>query len=209
MEDRTVEYKGVKITLFGHASVKIKGNKVIYIDPYILPEGEVEKADLVIFTHGHFDHCVDPSRIMKEDTITIGCDCRYASRDIRPGDHISLEGIEIEAVYAYNPNKPFHPKGAGVGVIIEIDGVKIYHTGDTEYIPEMEELKGKVDVALLPIGGTYTMDVGQAVKAADIIEPKLVIPMHYNVIEGTEADPEEFKRKVESLGKGIKVEILY
>ncbi|MCD6279327.1 MBL fold metallo-hydrolase [Candidatus Micrarchaeota archaeon] len=205
------EYNGVKITVFGHASVMLesKEGKIIYIDPYILPEGDVEKADLVIFTHEHYDHCVDPSKIKKDDTILIGSNCKYAQKDIKPKDKISLDWVVIDAVYAYNINKKFHPKGAGVGVIVNIDGVRIYHASDTDFIPEMKELKGKVDIALLPIGGTYTMNVDEAVEAVKAIKPKIVVPIHYNIINGTEADPNEFAEKVKEEAPDVEVKVLY
>ena len=205
------EYNGVKITVFGHASVMLesKEGKIIYIDPYILPEGDVEKADLVIFTHEHYDHCVDPSEIKKDDTILIGSNCKYAQNDIKPKDKITLDWVVIDAVYAYNVNKKFHPKGAGVGVIVNIDGVRIYHASDTDFIPEMKELKGKVDIALIPIGGTYTMNVDEAVEAVKAIKPKIVVPIHYNIINGTEADPNEFAEKVKEEAPDVEVKVLY
>ena len=205
------EYNGVKITVFGHASVMLesKEGKIIYIDPYILPEGDVEKADLVIFTHEHYDHCVDPSKIKKDDTILIGSNCKYAQNDIKPKDKITLDWVVIDAVYAYNVNKKFHPKGAGVGVIVNIDGVRIYHASDTDFIPEMKELKGKVDIALIPIGGTYTMNVDEAVEAVKAIKPKIVVPIHYNIINGTEADPNEFAEKVKEEAPDVEVKVLY
>jgi len=209
----TTEYNGIKITLFGHASVMLesKAGKVIYIDPYVLPSGreleKLPKADLVIFTHGHYDHCVDPEPIEKEHTEIIGCGCKYAQRDVRPGDKVALGWVTVEIVHGYNPNKKFHPKNSATGVIVDIDGVRIYHAGDTDYIPEMKGYR--CDVALLPIGGTYTMDVDEAVKAVRDIKPKLVIPIHYNVIEGTEADPNEFAAKVKKEAPGIEVKVLY
>lgn len=192
-----MKYKDVEVKVFGHASIMIKGSKIIYIDPYVLPDNP-EKADIVIFTHGHYDHCANPNKILKEDTVTVGANCKYAQVSVSPGDVKEINGIKLEFVYSYNVNKQFHPKGQGVGVIVNIDGIRIYHAGDTDVIPEMKELKNKVDIALLPIGGTYTMNLNEAVEAVGYIQPKIVIPMHYNTFEGIEADPNEFKQKVES-----------
>ena len=123
---------------------------------------------------------------------------------VRPGDEIEIEGIRIKAVPSYNIGKPFHPKGKGVGYVIEMDGKKIYHAGDTDAIPEMREIE--VDIALLPIGGTYTMDDIEASEAVkNLIKTKVVIPMHYNYLEGLEKDPNRFK---ELVGDSAEVVIL-
>ena len=83
-----------------------------------------------------------------------------------------------------------------------LEGVRFYYAGDTDFIEPMRKLKGeKIDVAFLPIGGTYTMDVDEAVEASREIEPRIVLPLHYNHIKGTEANPFEFKEKVEKVSK--------
>ena len=105
---------------------------------------------------------------------------------------------------SYNRDKDFHPKQkAWLGFIVEVDGVKIYHAGDTDFIPEMKDLK--VDIALLPVSGTYVMTAEQAVEAALAIQPKLAIPMHYGAIVGDDKDALAFK---ESLKGNIDVLIL-
>ena len=101
-------------------------------------------------------------------------------------------GVIIKAVPAYNLNKEFHPKGYGVGFVIELSGKCIYHAGDTDFIPEMKNLQN-IDIALLPVGGTYTMNAEQAVEAAELIKPKIAIPMHYGSIVGSISDAETFK----------------
>ena len=186
-------------------------NKIIYIDPaYLttyykkypkriefsswpdpidgLPE-ELEKADLILVTHHHKDHCkrftidrlrhpgalvIAPRRCIKE----LGEDLKT----IEPGERLILDYAVIEAVQAYNTEegsstRKQHKKGDGVGYLIKMEGKTIYHAGDTDFIPEMREL-GRVDVALLPIGGTFTMDIGEAVEAAIAIDPRVVIPIH-------------------------------
>ncbi|MCD6402740.1 MAG: metal-dependent hydrolase [Candidatus Aenigmarchaeota archaeon] len=206
------EYKGVAIEWLGHASFRITdGNKVVYIDPYVLDDNPA-KADVVITTHEHFDHCPPDkiNEIAKEDTIVVGprgCGSKLTGIEFHPiseGEEVEIKDLRIKAVPAYNIDKPFHPKGLGIGVVLEINGVKIYHAGDTDFIPEMKNL-GEIDIALLPIGGTYTMDVEDAAKAANVIKPKVVVPMHYNYLEGLERNPEDFKKLVDD---SIEVKIL-
>jgi len=197
MKECILEYKGVEVVYLKHAGFKIKGSVTIYIDPYEVPKG-MDSADIVLITHDHFDH-KDVKSIMNladEETVVIypkGCLVEgYKSCEISgAGEKLEIKGVKIETVPAYNINKPYHKKGSGVGYIVEMDGVRIYHAGDTDRTPEMRNIK--VDVALLPIGGTYTMDVKEAVEAAGDIRAEYYIPMHYGAIEGTEANPEEFK----------------
>jgi len=209
----TTEFKGVEISWLGHASFKLRGKAgVVYIDPYVLPE-DTEAADVIVMTHEHFDHCAveNVSRITKETTIIVttqGCAGRCSGdvRTLKAGERAEVGEIVIEAVDAYNRGKPFHPRGLGMGVVVVIDGVRIYHAGDTDFIPEMKEIEA--DVALLPIGGHYTMDEHEAAEAALSIKPSVAIPMHYNYIPQTEADPELFRRLVEEKDKSIEVRIL-
>jgi L-ascorbate metabolism protein UlaG (beta-lactamase superfamily) len=204
----------VKVKWLGHAAFQIKGkDKTVYID---LGEGAApsDKADLVLVTHSHWDH-FDPKvieRVRKEGTVIIAPrDCipklGAGARAVEPGDRLKVGDLEVRAVHAYNvkrfrsPGVPFHPKGFGVGYVLGIDGKSIYHAGDTDFIPEMKELKG-VDVAILPTGDTYTMNNQEAADAAIIINPKIAIPMHrWNT------DPEEFRRIVESRS-GVTAKIL-
>jgi L-ascorbate metabolism protein UlaG (beta-lactamase superfamily) len=204
---------GISIKWLGHASFEIKAqDKTIYIDPY---EGEYkDKADLILVSHSHDDHC-DTSKIKKirkEDTLVIApADCASKIggkvKSLKPGEKISLEDITVEAVAAYNykrfrsPGNPFHPKGFGVGYLIKIGDKTIYHAGDTDFIKEMTNL-GNVYLALLPSGGTYTMDNPEAAEAALSIKPQFVIPIHrWNT------NPDELKNGVEAKSK-IKVILL-
>jgi len=182
----------------GHASFKITDEEIIYIDPYQIKDKE--KADIILVTHDHFDHCSteDIKKILKSDTFIVGPKkidkiLKERIKTISPGEKINIKGIEIEGVASYNIGKSFHPKGEeNLGFIITIKNTKIYHAGDTDFIPEMKDIKA--DIALLPVGGTYTMDAKEAAKAANIIKPKIAIPMHWGSIVGSKEDAEEFKR---------------
>ena len=193
-----MEIDGLQLVWLGHSGFKIKSNSiVIYVDPYQIEE--TEKADVLLITHDHYDHCSkeDVEKILKKDTIIV---CNEASakklgvqaKIIDVGKTIDVMGIKITAVPAYNIGKEFHPKGYGLGFIIDIAGKRIYHAGDTDVIPEMHNM-GKIDVALLPVGGTYTMNAEEAVEAAEFIKPKIAIPMHYGSIVGSVEDAELFK----------------
>jgi L-ascorbate metabolism protein UlaG (beta-lactamase superfamily) len=119
-------------------------------------------------------------------------------RVVKPGDELTIEGIKVEVVPAYNTNKNFHQKQKQwLGFIVTVDGVRIYHAGDTDLIPEMDGFE--VDIALLPVSGTYVMTADEAVEAAKRIKPKAAIPMHYDAIVGTKKDAENFKKALEGI----------
>ncbi|HHV43304.1 MAG TPA: MBL fold metallo-hydrolase [Firmicutes bacterium] len=189
------------INLIKHAGVQILWeNLVIYIDPWEMPESVKDKADLVLVTHPHYDHLSpeDIERIKGEDTVVIGpagtAEEVAGAKEVAPGDKIEVKGIQVEAVPAYNNNKSFHEKKNNwVGYILRLGETRVYHAGDTDFIPEMADLE--VDIALLPVGGTYTMNVEQAVQAAEAINPKVAIPMHYGDLVGNEEDGKEFARR--------------
>lgn len=194
----------------GHDSFRIeKENIVIYIDPWNIENPK--PADLVFITHDHYDHCSpsDVKKLLKQDTIIVApSDCakkfKGDVRTLKPKEKLSLKGLDVEAVPAYNTNKPFHSKSDNwVGYIIKLGGVKIYHAGDTDFIPEMNGLN--TDIALLPVSGTYVMTAGEAAKAAAAIKPKVAIPMHYGAIVGDESDArmlkELYKGEVRILNK--------
>jgi L-ascorbate metabolism protein UlaG (beta-lactamase superfamily) len=194
MPNSTV-FSGVKITRFGHSSVLLEADGLaIYVDPYVLPKGQ-RQADAILYTHGHFDHCVAAPSITGARTAIIGHGCKLPGRVIEIGATEKIGTATIEAVHAYNIGKPFHPKDAGAGYIVRFRSASIYVAGDTDFIPEMKGYK--CDVAIVPIGGTYTMDAKEAAEAIAAMAPKVAIPYHFNYLADTKADPAEFQRLVE------------
>ena len=114
------------------------------------------------------------------------------TREVVPGDHVEVGAVVIDVLPAYNIEKRFHPRSSGhVGYLIAIDGLRIYHAGDTDAIPEMAGLAP--DIALLPVSGTYVMNPDEALEAIRLLQPKLVVPMHYGDIVGTLADAERLR----------------
>lgn len=197
------EYQGLKIEWLGHASVKVRNRKVVYFDPYQI--AAKEKADFILITHEHFDHfsMEDIRKIAKQSTVIFASDqCEITGEwqvfHLRPGEKKSLEGMIVEAVPAYNINKHFHPKSEEkLGYVATIEGKRIYHAGDTDLVPEMSSLE-QIDIAFLPVGGTYTMNAEEAAKAAELIKPKVAVPIHYGSIVGSKKDAEKFKSLVKT-----------
>jgi len=190
-----------KIVWLGHDAFRIDADKIIYIDPFEIAAGT--PADLILITHDHYDHCSteDIAKIQGDQSIIVTekNSADKLSGDVRimqPGDALTIGGIKIETVPSYNTDKDYHPKENGwLGFIIEIEGVRIYHAGDADFIAEMKDLD--VDIALLPVSGTYVMTAAQAAEAALAIRPKLAIPMHYGAIVGSEQDALDFKQALE------------
>ncbi|MBN1780159.1 MBL fold metallo-hydrolase [bacterium] len=183
----------------GHSTVHIVTDISIYFDPYHLPHGAIP-ADLILITHEHYDHCSmdDIVKIKTEKTVLV-VPRKNANQfsgqviGVAPGDQITAAGIPIQVIPAYNINKPYHPKDRQyVGYIIEVEGVRCYHAGDTDHIPEMQDVK--TDIAFLPVSGTYTMNAQEAAEAAEIIRPKLAVPIHWGSVAGYRTDAEQFIR---------------
>ena len=195
-EVTTVDKLLENVHWLGHASFRLLGEKVVYIDPYQLRT--TQPADIILITHGHSDHCSpgDVSKIRGPNTVIVAAgDCASKLggevRSIKAGEKIVVQGVSIEAVPAYNIGKSYHPKEAGgVGYIVTLNGVRIYHAGDTDHTPEMDAVRA--DVALLPAGGTYTMDAREAAEAANAIKPQVAVPMHWGTVVGSRADAEQF-----------------
>lgn len=200
----------IELRWLGHSGVLIKEEgKNIYIDPFKIPENS-EKADVVFLTHSHYDHCSieDLQKILKDGSIIVmPADCqskitkidkKVAMQIMEADDEISLNNIKIKAVPAYNIKKDFHSKAEGwLGYVIGMGNTIVYHAGDTDLIPEMEKLtgfskKGNDFVALLPVGGEYTMDYEEAAKAAKLIQATITIPIHYGSIVGDKKGAEKF-----------------
>lgn len=214
-----LEIDNVKIEWFGYSAFKIKASKTLYIDPYQL--NSEEEADIILITHPHYDHCsiADINKIAKDGTIIIcPVECQSAitklnqkinMQVVQVGDEINALGIKVKAFPAYNKEKQFHPKTEGwLGYLISINGVVIYHAGDTDFIPEMEKLTGfaKKDVkfiALLPVDSKFAMNPEEATNAAKIIRPFVAIPMHFPIEALKEAM--EFCRLCEETGINVKI----
>lgn len=200
----------------GHSSFRWDASKTIYFDPWNLQSAS-KKADIILITHEHFDHFskTDIAKISDDDTVVVGPEAvtsqlksqRDDLRDIKtilPGQMLELSGVRIKGVASYNIDKNYHPKsGKKLGFIVTMDGVTVYHAGDTDNIPEMKDFR--CDIALLPVGGTYTMNAEEAATAAQAINPKVAVPIHYGQTAGHPGDGKVF----EELLKGkIKVEVL-
>lgn len=210
-----MNFKDIQINWCGHSGFLIKYGSNIYIDPFRLGE-DPEKADMILITHSHYDHCSveDLKKIIKPGTKVIGPpDILSQTRQVGDldfeiaelGKTLEFGDVKIECVPAYNTNKSFHSKEEyWVGYVLDVGGVRIYHAGDSDLIPEMKQVKA--DVALLPMSGKFTMNVDEAVRAAEAIKPELVIPMHYGTLIGTGQDAQSFVSKCRE--KGINAVIL-
>ena len=202
----------IEIILISHAAFKIRteSGKIIYLDPYKIPK-DAEKADIIVSSHSHGDHfsARDIKKLMKDSTIVIGPESlsynleQFNGKSLKIGETIEIDDIKISLVPAYTIKKGTHPKSAGgAGTIIETEGKRVYHAGDTERIPEMRDLKG-ITVALLPCGGTYTMDFEESTDCALDFKPEIIVPMH-----SWGADLNQYKDIMANKAPNIKVEIL-
>ncbi len=208
------------IRWFPNAWIVLAGaGKTINIDPSyaptFLPAGDpsasLPKADLILVTHDHFDHCNAETvrAVSKTGTRVFAVEsCRKAlgsiAQFVKAGEELDAGGAHVRVVHSYNTpggssTAKFHKKGECAGYVVSIGGKAFYHAGDADFIPEMREL-GPIDVAFLPIGGKFTMDLNEALAAAVAIAPKAVVPIHR-----LQADAGEFKRKLDAGKTGITV----
>jgi L-ascorbate metabolism protein UlaG (beta-lactamase superfamily) len=215
----------VELHFLGHSGFLIigKDGRRIVIDPYNVSD-KVEKVDIILITHAHYDHCSikDIQKLARSGCMVVGTPdvqsklVKVENIDMQiaeVGDKLELSGVKLEAVAAYNVNKEFHPKREGwLGYVIKMGNVVIYHSGDSDKIPEMKKLTGygkhgSEFVMLLPVSGKYVMDAEEAAEVASLISPDIVIPMHYGA--GVAGTIEDAKRFVEICkGSGLKSEVL-
>ena len=197
-----------------HSSVCIRGEKVIYIDPIRIPD-EPHNADLILITHPHFDHFSpkDIKKLLREDTVIAVPESiagivkfRTGREPVRltPGQPLTICGIPVETVAAYNLNKPAHRKGMGwLGYVLTLGETRVYITGDTDVTPESSAVK--CDILMLPVsGGMFTMTAKQAAEMTNQIQPHTVIPIHYGALLGGRTAPEDFRAAVAA---GIETDI--
>jgi len=227
-----MKIEDIELSWLGHDGFLIdyKG-KTIAIDPYNV-SNNVGKADIILITHDHSDHCSikDIEKVAKSDSVVIGpphvqsAVMKIQGLQVQPievGDEVELDkGLKILAVHAYNVNKfrdkekgiVFHPKSEGyVGYVIKLGNVVVYHTGDSDFIPEMKNLsgygkQGNMFVALLPVSGTYVMSADEAVEVADVLHPDIAVPMHYGSVVGSIEDARRFVELCKE--RGIHAEVL-
>ena len=208
------------IEVFTQNSIRIRGREgIIYVDPFQMRE-EPRDADYILITHGHYDHFSpeDIGKVAKAETILVVPEkmegkvrevTKLVGRivTVKPGVYQDIDGLEFETISAYNSLKPFHPKNAGwVGYVVRIDGQKIYIAGDTDATKEAKEVK--CDVALVPVGGTYTMNAKKAAELINTIKPSAAIPTHYGSIVGKKEDADEFAAHVKPPVKA-EIKMLY
>jgi L-ascorbate metabolism protein UlaG (beta-lactamase superfamily) len=193
------------VAWLGHDSFRLSGSQTVYIDPWHIAEG-APPGDIVLITHEHSDHFDkgDIAKVSRASTVVVGPaevtgQLQGDTRTVAPGDVLTIAGVTIRAVAAYNTNKfrqpgvVFHPReDAKVGYVVELDGTTYYHSGDTDLIDEMGQID--VDVAMIPVSGTYVMTAEEAVEACKMLRAKVVVPMHYGVVAGTAADAQRFKQ---------------
>lgn len=200
----------MEITINCHSSIRIAADKIVYFDPFKISEA-THDADIIFITHDHYDHFSidDIKKIEKEDTVYVIPECMYNQLGgenvivVNPGDKTEIEGYEVEVIPSYNRHKLFHPRRKGyVGYIVKIEGQRVFVAGDCDRNDDL--LKVECDIALIPVGGHYTMDSEEAAKLVNTIRPKIAIPTHYGDIVGKSDDGNRFAALVD---KDIEVQL--
>ena len=208
-EDSMLNQVLERLLWLGHSSFIYEGDALIYFDPYALHR--LRPADIILVGHDHPHHCspADIDKVRRAHTVILADEHAVKQIDpptiaMMPGQQETVEDFLIEAVPAYNLHTSFHPRRkAYLGYVVTVAGLRLYHAGDTDFIPEMHDLD--VDIALLPISGFTVMNAEEAAQAAMALHPQVAIPMHYGTAYGTMADAERFRALLD--GK-VRVEIL-
>ena len=196
------------IQVLAHSAVRIESGKTLYFDPYLI-ENDFNDADVIFLTHDHYDHFSpeDFAKVTRENTPVVapetivghllneGID-RNRIITVKHGDEIQVEGIPVEVVPSYNTNKKFHPQAnEWVGYVVTVDGTRCYVAGDTGINPDV--LQVKCDIAMVPVGGTYTTTAEEAAQLVNRIRPAIAVPTHFGAVTGTKEDGKTFARFVD------------
>ena len=215
----------MKITYHGHSFVQIETDKFsIVIDPFIsgnpivkIPVNKV-KCDYIILTHGHGDHISDAVEIAKKNDATVIAMfeiANFAAKNNLRNHPLSIGGgfnfpfgrVKLTIAHHSSSFPDGSYAGEPAGILLYIDGKTIYHAGDTGLFCDMKLIgeMNNIDYAFLPIGDNFTMGIDDAVKAAEFINAKITVPIHYNTFDLVRANPEDFKKKVDSIGKKCEI----
>ncbi len=218
-----MKFDALDLHWLGHSGFCILfEGKRIYIDPFQIES--LGEADIILITHSHYDHCSisDIQKIVRDGTIVVlpadaqskvtRIDKKIEMQVVEPGDSLDLGWMKLDMISAYNKHKEFHPKSEGwLGYLVKLGNTVVYHAGDTDFIPEMQKLtgygkKGNSFLALLPVGGKYTMDAEEAAEAACLMKPSIAFPMHWGSLGGNRRDAERFVNLCKD--GGVSAEIL-
>ena len=196
-----------QISVNAQSSIRIGGETVLYFDPFRITNA-AQDADIILITHPHFDHFspADIAKVKKPDTVFVAPESMAAELKeagipapvlMKPGESKTVCGISVEAVPAYNRLKPFHPKRKGwLGYVVTVGGKRIYAAGDTDATDEAANVR--CDIALIPIGGTYTTNSSEAAALVNRMQPQTVIPVHYGSIVGQISNGDAFAEAVKA-----------